>query len=284
MRRNAKENSKWPAAAPLQSFWEPSPTIPRSSPSGKVSANTSDRLACRSMSCCSPIMNGKSNRCWPTGSTSPGTRRWRTCAVKEHTGGRSRSLGMRNSDRDFHSRILVRTDSGIARLADLEGKRLAVGSRDSTQARILPLYFLKQQGVDLDRMHIVPFDSGVGKHGDTGVSELDVLAALRNGAADAGAVGDSVWLAEQSAGRVDPRLIESLWTTPGFDHCMFDALPDLDSKKVADFQAALFSMRWDNPAHRRLLELEGLKQWLPPRKEGYKSLRLARRPAVIRDD
>jgi phosphonate transport system substrate-binding protein len=195
--------------------------------------------------------------------------------VKQHTGGRSLSLGMRDSDRDFHSRILVRTDAGIARLPDLEGKRLAVGSRDSTQARILPLYFLKQQGVELDRMHIVTFDSDVGKHGDTGASELDVLAALRNGDADAGAVGDLVWLMEQSAGRVDPRLIESLWTTPGFDHCMFDALPDMDSKKVADFQAALFAMQWDNPAHRRLLELEGLKQWLPPREGGYESLRLA---------
>jgi hypothetical protein len=34
-------------------------------------------------------------------------------------------------------------------------------------------------------------------------------------------------------------------------------------------------MRWDDPAHRRLLELEGLKQWLGPREEGYASLRAA---------
>jgi hypothetical protein len=31
-------------------------------------------------------------------------------------------------------------------------------------------------------------------------------------------------------------------------------------------------MKWENPAHRRLLELEGLRQWMPPREEGYASL------------
>jgi hypothetical protein len=31
-------------------------------------------------------------------------------------------------------------------------------------------------------------------------------------------------------------------------------------------------MRWDNPVHRRLLELEGLHEWMPPREDGYDSL------------
>ena len=44
---------------------------------------------------------------------------------------------------------------------------------------------------------------------------------------------------------------------------------------MSAFQRALFAMRWDEPAHRRLLELEGLRQWMPPREEGYDSLRRA---------
>src|SRR2546421_2985550 len=55
--------------------------------------------------------------------------------VKRRTEGRSLSLGMRDSDRDFRARLIVRRDAGIATLADLAGKRVAVGSRDSTQAR-----------------------------------------------------------------------------------------------------------------------------------------------------
>jgi ABC-type phosphate/phosphonate transport system substrate-binding protein len=190
--------------------------------------------------------------------------------VERRTDGRSRSLGMRDSDRDFRAKIIVRRDAGIATLADLAGKTLAVGSRDSTQARILPLHFLGQAGAR--GFSVLPFDTDLGKHGDTGTSELDVLAALRDGRAQAGAVGDLVWVTEQAAGRVDPGLVEVLWTTPPFDHCMFDALPGLPDAKGEAFRRALFAMRWDNPTHRRLLELEGLKQWMPPRDSGYASL------------
>jgi ABC-type phosphate/phosphonate transport system substrate-binding protein len=195
--------------------------------------------------------------------------------VQRRTDGRSLSLGMRDSDRDFHAKVVVRRDAGIRALRDLEGRTLAVGSRDSTQARILPLHFLRQEGVDLARVKLLPFDTDLGKHGDTGTSELDVLAAVRDGLADAGALGDLVWVAEQAAGRVDPSRVDVLWTTPGFDHCMFDALPSLDADDRAAFQKALFAMSFDVPAHRRILELEGLKEWLPPREEGYARLRAA---------
>lgn len=195
--------------------------------------------------------------------------------VQKRTGGESLSLGMRDSDRDFKAKIVVRKDSGIRSLADLAGKRVAVGSRDSTQARILPLHFLRQEGVDPDSLRIIAFDSDVGKHGDTGKSELEVLDALRDGRADAGTVGDLIWVLEQAAGRIDPNRLEVLWTTPGFDHCMFDALPTLDRERAEAFQKTLFAMSWDDPEHRRLLELEGLKQWMPPRETGYESLRRA---------
>src|SRR5207245_9980070 len=122
---------------------------------------------------------------------------------------------------------------------------------------------------------LLPFDTDLGKHGDTGTSELDVLAALHDGQAEAGAVGDLVWVQEQAAGRVDASKVEVLWTTPPFDHCMFDALPSLDPARVRDFKDALFAMSWAVPAHRRILELEGLRQWMPPREEGYASLQAA---------
>jgi phosphonate transport system substrate-binding protein len=195
--------------------------------------------------------------------------------IRHHTDGESLSLGMRDSDRDFHSRLIVRADSGIACPADLVGKTLAVGSRDSTQARILPLHFLEQERVDLASVNLLEFNTDVGKHGDTGTSELDVLEALRKGDAQAGTIGDLIWVLEQAAGHIDTSLIQSVWTSPGFDHCMFDALPDLDAGKIERFKAALFSMTWENPDHRRLLELEGLKEWKPAREEGYDSLRAA---------
>jgi ABC-type phosphate/phosphonate transport system substrate-binding protein len=182
---------------------------------------------------------------------------------------------MRDSDRDFHSKVIVRRDRSIKSLRDLEGKTLAVGSPDSTQARILPLYFLACEGININRLKLLPFDTDIGKHGDTGTSEIDVIKALLDGRADAGTVGDLIWVNEQAAGHIDPGRIEVLWTTPGFDHCMFDARPGLETVKIEAFRTALFAMRWDNPNHRKLLELEGLREWLPPREQGYRSLEAA---------
>ena len=195
--------------------------------------------------------------------------------VRRRTKNKSTSLGMRDSDRDFRAKILVRKDALIRSVADLKGKTLAVGSRDSTQARILPLHFLEEQGLALQGVKLLVFDTDVGKHGDTGSSELEVLKALHDGRAQAGTVGDLMWVLEQAAGRVNSALIDVLWTTPPFDHCMFDAHPDLPRAKCEAFQRALFAMRWENPAHRRVLELEGLKQWMPAREEGYASLQTA---------
>lgn len=195
--------------------------------------------------------------------------------VRRRTKGASRSLGMRDSDRDFRSKVVVRRDAGIRGLSDLAGKTLAVGSRDSTQARILPLHFLKEAGLDLGKVKVLAFDTDLGKHGDTGTSELDVLAALRDGRAQAGALGDLVWVNEQAAGRVDPAALEVLWTTPPFDHCMFDAMPALAAPRAEAFRRALDAMDWNVPAHRRLLEMEGLRRWMPPREEGYRSLEAA---------
>jgi phosphonate transport system substrate-binding protein len=201
--------------------------------------------------------------------------------VQRRTDGRSLALGMRDSDRDFHAKVIVRVDTardaGIepANIHGLTGKTLAVGSRDSTQACILPLHFLAEAGVDLARVRLLPFDTDLGKHGDTGTSELDVLAAIADGRADAGCVGDLVWVNEQAAGRIDPARLAVLWTTPGFDHCMFDALPTLPAAAAEGFTRALFAMRWDDPRHRKILEMEGLRQWLPARDSGYVSLRQA---------
>src|SRR6266480_3391961 len=88
--------------------------------------------------------------------------------IVSRTEGKSVALGMRDSDRDFRAKVVVRKDAGIRTLKDLEGKVLAVGSRDSTQARILPLQFIREEGVDLSRVEMLPFDTDLGKHGDTG--------------------------------------------------------------------------------------------------------------------
>lgn len=195
--------------------------------------------------------------------------------AKKRADGRLLMLGMRDIDRDFQTKILVRRDAGIRSLTDLHDKSLAVGSRDSVQARILPLYFLKRGGVDLTRLKLVPFESDLGKHGETQQSELDVLAAVHDGRAQACAVGSLVWQAQQSAGNIDLHKVETLWTTPPYDHHALDALPTLAEQRAQAFQRVLFDLRWNNPKHRKLLELESMRQWVACREEGHAHLEAA---------
>jgi len=187
--------------------------------------------------------------------------------------GNSVSLAMRDSDRDFRSILIVREQSKITDLEGLKGKTLAVGSADSTPARILPLYLLEKEGVDLSLVTILALDSDAGKHGDTGTSELAVIRALIEGRADAGVIGEPIWQSQLLSKEVSESGIEVIWASPGFDHCMFDAHSSLDPAKKDAFRNALFAMNWENDKHRELLELEGLREWLPPREEKYDALR-----------
>src|SRR5918992_3406699 len=59
-----------------------------------------------------------------------------------------RVVAMRDVDVNFTTEFFTRRDSGITSLEDLKGKRLALGSRGSAQAGLLPYHFLKQQGLD----------------------------------------------------------------------------------------------------------------------------------------
>ncbi len=186
------------------------------------------------------------------------------------TEGECRALAMRDTDAVFQTVLVARAGSGLSGIASLRGRRLALGSKDSAQAAILPVHYLHEAGLDSE-VELLRINSDVGKHGDTGRSELDALRAVLDDEADAAAIGINTWAA---IGREElmPGAFEAIWTSPTYSHCNFSALPGLDSARVDPWLAALFAMDWENPRHREVLEMEGLRQWVPPVMEGYASL------------
>lgn len=198
--------------------------------------------------------------------------------VKVHraTRGACRALAMRDVDARYTTVFVARADAGVSGLADLRGKRVALGSADSAQAAILPVYYLRQAGVDPAKdCALLRFDLDVGKHGDTGTSELEVLRALREGRADAGALGDATWVRQVAEGRVDVSQVRPFWTSPGYCHCNFTVLGDFPEDLGRRWTDALLGMRYDNPRWRELMDLEGLKRWVradPEILEGYRAL------------
>jgi ABC-type phosphate/phosphonate transport system substrate-binding protein len=195
--------------------------------------------------------------------------------VRSHrrTGGAVRALAMRDTDVDFASVIVARADAGIDSLDGLRGRTLALGSRDSGHAAILPIYFLARQGLDWrSDLRLSRFDLDVGKHGDTGASELAVLEAVASGAADGGAVGDPFWAMALENRTVDQDRVRVIWTTPTYHHCNFTVLASTPEERTSAWVEALLRMDYNDPTHRRLLDLEGLKRWLPGQTAAYATL------------
>ncbi len=194
----------------------------------------------------------------------------------EWSGRRCRPVAMRDTDLGWTTKIVAVSKGPVAALADLRGRTLALGSRDSGHAAILPVYFLKQQGfLEGQDYRTLRFDSDVGKHGDTGASEVEVVRAVLDGRADAGAIGSPFWKAVQSQGLIPQGALYEVWTSPPFHHCMFTARPDLDPALERRFAEALSAMSYDNPAHRAVLDAEGLERWVQPHLDGYDALREA---------
>lgn len=188
------------------------------------------------------------------------------------TGGTARALATRDTDLVFQTLMIGRSGSGLSGLESLRGRRVALGSRDSGQARILPLHYLAEAGVGADDVNLVIFDSDVGKHGDTGRSDLDALRAVLDDDADVAAVGVNTWQALTAAGDATIGALEVVWESPHYNHCNFSALDSLDESRAERWVSKLLEMDWENPEHRRILELEGLTAWKRAELSGYDSL------------
>jgi ABC-type phosphate/phosphonate transport system substrate-binding protein len=194
----------------------------------------------------------------------------------EWSGHACRAVAMRDTDLGWMTKIVAVSGGPISSIADLKDRTLALGSRDSGHAAILPVYFLDQQAMrEGSQYRTLRFDSDVGKHGDTGTSEVEVVRAVLDGRADAGAIGSPFWNTVRSEHLVPEGALREIWSSPAYNHCMFTARPDLDREREHRFAQALSAMSYDNPGHREILDAEGLQRWLPPHLDGYAALREA---------
>jgi phosphonate transport system substrate-binding protein len=190
--------------------------------------------------------------------------------AQRRSGGACRAIAMRDTDRDRVSHIIARADSPVQSLTDLAGRTLAVGAKDSPQATLIPLGLLQRSGLEPGRdVTVKRFDVRVGKHGDHIGGEKEALIAMQTRAADACAMLDLNWQLWSADGTFDPKQYRVLATTDGFDHCVFTARGDLPEERETPWRETLFTMRYDNPAHREMMNMEGLKAWLPGRTSGF---------------
>lgn len=190
--------------------------------------------------------------------------------AQRRSGGTCRAIAMRDTDRDRVSYVVTRKGGPVRAPGDLRGRTLATGARDSPQATLIPLGHMRRAGLEPGTdFRVRRFDLLVGKHGDHVGGELEAFRCLERGEADACAMLDLNWATWVADGTLDPEAFAILATTDRFDHCVFTVRQDFPVGMEASWLEVLYSMSYQNPEHREMMDMEGLKAWLPGRTTGF---------------
>lgn len=177
--------------------------------------------------------------------------------------GGSKTLVMRDVDVGCRVVLVARKDAGVAAPADLPGKALVLGSCDAADATVLPLHFLRKQGIDMDRVKVVSLHAEVDAKGNPCSSERHVLVALLKGRGQAGVIGVGLWKRLQEQQPEQAAQLRAVWTSPPFSHCVFTARKNLNADTAARFTKLMLAMDGRDPLGATMLRLEGCSRWVP---------------------
>ena len=180
-------------------------------------------------------------------------------------------LAQRDIDAKFTSVFIANGASGLRpfsngdQLTNLKGRRLSFGSESSTSGRLMPQYFMSQNGVEIK-------DLAGGAPGFSGSHDA-TIAVVQSGAYEVGALNEQVWRSNVKEGRVDPNKVSVIWRTPAYVDYHWVARPDLDERFGNGFtnkvQSALLKISPRTPRGEVILELFGAAQFIPAQNSDY---------------
>jgi phosphonate transport system substrate-binding protein len=180
-------------------------------------------------------------------------------------------LAQRDIDAKFTSVFIANGASGLRpfskgdQLTNLKGRRLSFGSESSTSGRLMPQYFMSQNGVETK-------DLAGGAPGFSGSHDA-TIAVVQSGAYEVGALNEQVWRSNVKDGRVDPNKVSVIWRTPAYVDYHWVARPDLDERFGNGFtnkvQSALLKISPTTPRGETILELFGAAQFIPAQNSDY---------------
>ena len=180
-------------------------------------------------------------------------------------------LAQRDIDAKFTSVFIANGASGLRpfstgdQLTNLKGRRLSFGSESSTSGRLMPQYFMSQNGVGTDEL-------AGGAPGFSGSHDA-TIAVVQSGAYEVGALNEQVWKSNVEDGRVDSNKVSVIWRTPPYVDYHWVARPDLDERFGQGFtnkvQTALLAITADTPRGETILELFGAAEFIPAQNSDY---------------
>jgi phosphonate transport system substrate-binding protein len=133
-----------------------------------------------------------------------------------------------NGSSTYAAYFVVKRGAPIEKLADLKGKRVAFIDRFSTSGYLLPMYFLRNHGFDVERDFVLSF---AGSH-------PEAVAQVRDGTVDAAAVSSDLLIG--NSGLAGPlRVIAKAGRIP---YDVIVVRKDLDPAIAARVRAALLTL------------------------------------------
>jgi phosphonate transport system substrate-binding protein len=189
--------------------------------------------------------------------------------------GGSQAVIMRDVDRDYRVKLIVRKDAGVSALSDLTGKTMVFGSCDSADCTVLPVFYLKKAGIDFGKVTILSLHQEVDDRGVPCHSAQHVWQALLKGRGQAGIIGADMWKRLQADQPEQAARFQEVWTSPPFSHCVFTARKDFDKATADRFAKLMLAMDSKDPAAGEVLKLEHCARWVPAGAEaqaGYRDL------------
>jgi phosphonate transport system substrate-binding protein len=176
----------------------------------------------------------------------------------------AQAIVQRDIDEQFHSVFIANTASGINSLADLKGHTFTFGSESSTSGRLMPQYFLSQEGIKTTDFK--------GEAGFSG-SHDKTLNLVTAGTYDAGVLNEQVWKTRQEEGKVDASKVKEIYVTPPYHdyHWIInpDAITRYGSDLVGKVQAAFFKLDPGVLEHKEILDLFGAKKFIATTNDNY---------------
>jgi ABC-type phosphate/phosphonate transport system substrate-binding protein len=198
------------------------------------------------------------------------------------SGGRCRTLAMRDTDAGTHTVVVARADAGIADLDDLRGRRLALGVETSSELYLIPVSQLRQDGLDpTTECQLVELEAREYSDLKRWVDDRTIFDAVIDGDAEAGAVFEP-WLAHLVRRReLSPDDVVEVWRSRPFSHCAFTAGPDLDPGVADRFVETLLAMDPSDPGVADMMRREHLGRWVAADDSGWADLAAATEQAGL---
>ena len=163
--------------------------------------------------------------------------------------------------------VFITAHHDITKLEDLKGRTISFASKTSASGHLMPRYYLLEA-------HIDP-DTGM-KRIFSGSADATV-AAVASGDADAGALSSASWEKLIEQGKVDTKVVQVFYTTPGYHDYNWAVSANMDANLRLHLTDAFLKLDRNNGPDKEILDLQRATKFIPAKGEDYSIIEAAAR-------